>query len=99
METGKLNRTIRFKFGRSLRKGTKVQIAEVKENTCLVRIASEPNLEYLVMKDAITKTDNVQPLTAQSVDVDYISVDECKGFGIHLEQCDADGYCNHCGNN
>lgn len=58
MKTAKLNRTIRFKFGKALRKGTLVEIAETKENTCLVRKASEPTLEYLVMKDAL---DIVQP--------------------------------------
>lgn len=67
MQSEKLNRTIRFKFGKSLRIGTLVEICQTKENTCLVRIPSEPTLEYLVSKDALTKTDNVQPSTALQV--------------------------------
>ena len=59
MQPAKLNRTIRFKFGKALRKGTKVLIAQTNENTCFVRIPSEPTLEYLVSKDALTM-DNVQ---------------------------------------
>ena len=54
MKTGKVNRTINFKFGKALRKGTQVEIRQTNENTYMVRKASEPNLEYLVMKDAIT---------------------------------------------
>lgn len=53
MKTAKLNRTIRFKFGKALRKGLLVEIAQTNENTCLVRRASEPTLEYLVSKDAL----------------------------------------------
>jgi hypothetical protein len=58
MKTAKLNRTIRFKFGKALRKGLLVEIAQTNENTCLVRRASEPTLEYLISKDAL---DIVQP--------------------------------------
>jgi hypothetical protein len=49
-----LNRTVDFKFEQSLRIGTKVQIAQVNENTCMVRIESEPTLEYIVSKDALS---------------------------------------------
>lgn len=44
MKTARLNRTVDFKFGQSLRIGTLVQIAQVNENTC-----------YLVSKDALDK--------------------------------------------
>jgi hypothetical protein len=28
---------------------------------------------------------------------EYMDADECIGEGVHLNDCDADGYCNFCG--
>jgi len=53
MKHAKLNRTITFKFGKVLRKGSLVEIRQTDETTCMVRRASEPNLEYIVSKDAL----------------------------------------------
>jgi len=53
MKKAILNRTIPFKFGQSLPKGTEVEIRQTNENTCMVRKASEPTLEYIVSKDAL----------------------------------------------
>ncbi len=68
MKTAKLNRTIRFKFGKALRKGTLVEIAETKENTCLVRRASEPTLEYLVSKDALDIVPKIKKVSAKKLE-------------------------------
>lgn len=54
MKTGILNRTIRFKFGESLPKGLKVEIRQTNESTFMVRRDSEPTLEYIVSKDAVS---------------------------------------------
>lgn len=53
MKTAILKRTITFKFGQSLLKGTKVQITQTNTDSYLVRKESEPNLEYLVSKTAL----------------------------------------------
>jgi len=56
MTIAKVKRTVSFKFGKSLRAGTLVEVRQTNENTCLVRKNnSEPNLEYLVMKDSLSK--------------------------------------------
>lgn len=49
----KMKRTIDFKFGQSLSKGREVEIRQVNENTCMVRMEKQPTLEFIVSKDAL----------------------------------------------
>lgn len=53
MKEAILKRTIDFKFGQSLSKGTKVEITQTNENTYMVRNPTQPTLEYIVSKDAL----------------------------------------------
>lgn len=57
MKTATLKRTINFKFGQSLRKGTKVEITQINENTVMVRKPNKPTVEYIVSKDALDNLD------------------------------------------
>lgn len=54
--THTINRTINFKFGQSLNVNTKVEIRQTTGNTYMVSKKDEPNIEYIVSKDAVTHT-------------------------------------------
>lgn len=66
MKTAKLNRIVKG-IDFCLPKGTIVEIVQDNTYTCMVRKASEPNLEYKVSKDSLTKVKDNVPKTLQLI--------------------------------
>ena len=58
MKTAIMTRTVRFKFGESLKKGSPVLIVQnnVDQSTYMVRHAKHKTLEFIVAKDAVKLT-------------------------------------------
>ncbi len=55
MTIATLKRTIKFMFGQSLVKGTKVEITQRDKTSCFVRKMDNPNIEYIVSNEALKK--------------------------------------------